>query len=80
MGNNKGHFRFSLGISLSKPHILKYGQLAWQLEMHEIYIRTQDYQCWHVIDNGDYEISEKDKSKWDQDEFNFQRKMPKQNN
>ena len=61
MKNKKEQPGFSLGISLSKPHIPWYGQLAWWLEMHEVYIRTQDYQCWYIIENGDYEISEKDK-------------------
>ena len=69
MKNKKELTYFSIGISLSKPHVLKYGQLAWWLEMHAIYIRTQDYQCWFIIENGDYEITEKDQTKWDEKEF-----------
>ena len=60
MGNNKDKYGFSLGISLTKPHALENGQLAWWCDMHETCIRTQDYQCWYVIENGDYEITEKD--------------------
>ena len=45
MGNNKDKKGFSLGISLTKPHALENGQLAWWSDMHETYIRTQDYQC-----------------------------------
>ena len=58
MGQDKeSNQGFSLGISLSKPHILKHGQLSWWEEMHETYIRTHDYKCWHIIENGDYEIT-----------------------
>ena len=68
---------FSLGISLSKPHALENGQLSWCCDMHEFYICTQDYQCWYVIENGDYEITEKDQSKWDVADFRFLEKNAK---
>ena len=45
--------------------------------MHEVYISTQDYQCWYIIENGDYEISEKDKTKWDEKEFKLLEKNAK---
>ena len=66
-----------LGRSLTKPHVLKYGQLAWWLETHEIYIRQQDFQCWYVIEHGDYIIAEKDHSKWDEKEFRLLEKNAK---
>ena len=38
--------------------------------MHETYIYTHDYQCWHVIENDEYEIPEKKPNdKWDEPEF-----------
>ena len=77
MGNNKDKKGFSLGISLTKPHALESGQLAWWSDMHETYIRTQDYQCWYVIENKDYEITEKDQSKWDVAEFRLLEKNAK---
>ena len=77
MGNNKDKSGFSLGISLTKPHTLENGQLAWWCDMHETYILTQDYQCWYVIENGDYEITEKDQSKWDVAEFRLLEKNAK---
>ena len=57
--------------------MLENGQLAWWYEMHETYIRTQDYQCWFVIENGDYVITEKDQSKWDVAEFRLLEKNAK---
>ena len=42
-----------------------------------MYIRSIDYQCWHVIDNGHYEITEKDQSKWDVAEFKLLEKNAK---
>ena len=27
------------------------------MEIHSNYIRTQDYECWHIIQNGDYTIT-----------------------
>ena len=47
---------FKLGISLNKPHLLLPGELSWWTEIHSNYIRTQDYECWHIIKNGDYVI------------------------
>lgn len=45
--------------------------------MHEVYIRIQDYQCWYIIENGDYEIYEKEKSKWAEKEFKLLEKNAK---
>ena len=78
MGNNREKKNeFALGISLTKPHMLENGQLAWWYEMQETHIRQQDYQCWHVIENGDYVITEKDKSKWDVAEYRLLEKNAK---
>ena len=50
---------FKLGISLNKPHLLLPGELSWWMEIHSNYIRTQDYECWHIIKHGDYVIDPK---------------------
>ena len=47
---------FKLGISLSKPHLLLLGELPWWKDIHSNYIQTQDYECWHIIEHGDYVI------------------------
>ena len=49
---------YNLGISLSKPHILVRGELSWWTQAHANYIRTQDYECWFIIENGDNKIDE----------------------
>ena len=77
MKNKHANGDSDLGRSLTKPHVLKYGQLAWWLEMHEVYIRQQDFQCWYVIEHGDYIIAEKDHSKWDEKEFKLLEKNAK---
>ena len=77
MKNKQTHGESDLGRSLTKPHILKYGQLAWWLEVHEVYIRQQDFQCWYVIEHGDYIMAEKDHSKWDEKEFRLLEKNAK---
>ena len=80
MKNKQSHGDNDLGRSLTKPHILKYGQLSWWLEVHEVYIRQQDFQCWYVIEHGDYLIAEKDHSKWDEKEFKLLEKNAKASN
>ena len=77
MGNNREKNEFALAISLTKPRILENGQLAWWYEMHETHIRQQDYQCWYVIENGDYVITEEDQTKWDVAEFRLLEKKCK---
>lgn len=58
MSHAKDHMsNFNLGISLTKPHLLMQGELSWWINMHSNYIKTQDYECWHIIENGDHVIS-----------------------
>ena len=58
MVNNGDHAPsgFTLGVSLIKPHLLILGELSLWKELHSMYIQSQDYECWHIIERGDYVI------------------------
>ena len=77
MKNKQSQGDNDLGRSLAKQHVLKYDQLAWWLEVHEVYIRQQDFQRCYVIEHGDYVILEKDHSKSDEKEFKLLEKNAK---
>ena len=47
---------FKLGVSNIKPHLLIPGELSLWTEFHSMYIKSQDYECWHIIERGDYVI------------------------
>ena len=46
---------FTLGVSF-KPNLLFPGELFLWMEFHSNYIKSQDYECWHIIERGDYVI------------------------
>ena len=43
--------KFSLGISINKPHLRKAGEEEWGEKTMKSYISSNDYQCWRVIFN-----------------------------
>ena len=65
MSKSSNNSSFTLGISPTKPHQLLPGELDWWLGVHTTYIKTQDFQCWRVIELGDEEIPESVKVKYD---------------
>ena len=71
MTNDKGNSsNFTLGISLNKPHVLLPGELDWWINMQSNYIKTQDYECWKIIEFGDKKVDPKiEKTKWGPKEF-----------
>ena len=58
MVNNGDHAPsgFKLGMSHIEPRILIPGEISWWTEFHSLYIKSQDYECWHIIERGDYVI------------------------
>ena len=60
MTNDKGNSsNFTLGISLNKHHVLLPGELDWWINMQSNYIKTQDYECWQIIEFGDKKVDQR---------------------
>src|ERR1044071_8793354 len=45
--------QFDLGISTNKPHLRNKGEEVWWEKCMESHIKTNDYQCWRVVEKGD---------------------------
>src|ERR1044071_2479602 len=48
--------KFDLGISTNKPHLRKKGEEECWARFMESHIKTNDYQCWRIIENGDIPV------------------------
>src|ERR1044071_4009109 len=48
--------QFDLGISTNKPHLRKKEEEAWWAKCMESHIKTNDYQCWRIMENGDIPV------------------------
>ena len=79
MSKSNNNNSFTLGISPTKPHQLIPSELDWWLGVHTTYIKTQDFQCWKVIELGDEEVPKDivERSQWRPEHYAIMEKNAK---